>query len=221
MFEKVLFVEDHQATNRGIIEMLRERFDFNDLQEEGYCDKAFNRIRLALSQNEPYELLLTDFYFSQDHVAQQITSGLELIRKARQAQPNLKIIVNSREDNPVKVNTLFKDEGIQAFVCKGRDSLRELETAIREVYHNRTYVSPQIKLNVANNVFELDDFDRRILNYLADGHTKKEISEKLKKEAISPNSESSIDKKISRLFDGFGAKNTSQLLVKLVREGKI
>jgi DNA-binding NarL/FixJ family response regulator len=221
MFEKVLLVEDYQDTNRGIVEMLHERFDFDALQEELYCDKAFNRIRVALAQNKPYDLLLTDFYFNEDHVAQQIKSGLDLIRKVREVQPSLKIIVNSREDNPVKVNGLFKDQGIQAFVCKGRDSLRELETAIREVYHNRTYVSPQIKLNVANNVFELDDFDRRILNYLADGLTKKEISEKLKKEAISPNSESSIDKKISRLFDGFGAKNTSQLLVKLVREGKI
>ena len=99
--------------------------------------------------------------------------------------------------------------------------MSELVKAIQEVYHNRTFVSPQISLNVSNNVFELDEFDIMILKDLADGLTKKEISERLKQRNITPNSESTIDKRISRLYDEYEAKNTTNLLFKLAKEGKI
>ncbi|MDC6364007.1 MULTISPECIES: DNA-binding response regulator [Flavobacteriaceae] len=221
MFKKVLIAEDFQDTNRGIVEAIRNKLDIPMIQEELYCDKAYNRLKLAHVQNEPYDLLITDFFFTEDHVERKLTSGQELIRAARSVQPDLKIIVNSMVDNPAKVNALFKEENIHAYVCKGRNSLAELVNAIQEVYHNRTFVSPRISLNVTNNVFELDEFDRMILKDLADGLTKKEISEKLKQQNITPNSESTIDKKVSKLFDEFGAKNTHHLIAKLVREGKI
>lgn len=221
MFKKVLIVEDFQDTNQGIVETLRNEFNIPVIQEEFYCDKAFNRLKLALAQNESFELLLTDLLFKKDHVDQKLTSGLELIRAVRDIQPDIKIIVNSMEDNPAKVNTLFKEENINAYVCKGRHGLSELVKAIQEVYHNRTFVSPQISLNVSDNVFELDEFDILILKDLADGLTKKEISERLKQKNITPNSESTIDKRVSKLFDEFGAKNTNHLLAKLIRKDRI
>lgn len=221
MFKKVLIAEDFQDTNQGIVETLRTQCNIPVIQEELYCDKAYNRLKLSQSQNEPFDLLITDLFFKKDHVDRRLTSGLELIRAAREIQPDLKVIVNSMEDNPAKVNPLFKDENINAYVCKGRHGLSELVKAIQEVCHNRTYVSPQISLNVSDNVFELDEFDIMILKDLADGLTKKEISERLKQQNITPNSESTIDKRVSRLFDEFGAKNTNHLLAKLIRKDKI
>ncbi|WP_431163279.1 DNA-binding response regulator [Flagellimonas beolgyonensis] len=221
MFKKVLIAEDFQDTNQGIVETLRTQCNIPVIQEELYCDKAYNRLKLSQSQNEPFDLLITDLFFKKDHVDRRLTSGLELIRAAREIQPDLKVIVNSMEDNPAKVNPLFKDENINAYVCKGRHGLSELVKAIQEVYHNRTYVSPQISLNVSDNVFELDEFDIMILKDLANGLTKKEISERLKQQNITPNSESTIDKRVSRLFDEFGAKNTNHLLAKLIRKDKI
>ncbi len=221
MFKKVLLAEDFQDTNLGIVDTLKTKLHIQEIREELYCDKALNRLKGAHSNNSPFELLITDLHFKEDHVERKITSGVELIRAARKLQPNLKVIVNSMEDNPVKINPLFKEENIDAYVCKGRHSLEELVKAIQEVYHNRTYYSPQINLNVSNNVFELDQFDLDILKDLANGLTKKEISEKLKSQNISPNSESTIDKKVSRLFDEFGAKNTNHLIAKLIKLGKI
>ena len=221
MFRKVLLAEDFQDTNLGIVDTLKTKLHIQEIQEELYCDKALNRIKGAQSNSSPFELLITDLHFKEDHVERKITSGVELIREARKLQPNLKVIVNSMEDNPVKINPLFKEEKIDAYVCKGRHGLEELVKAIQEVYHNRTYYSPQINLNVSNNVFELDQFDLDILKDLANGLTKKEISEKLKNQNISPNSESTIDKKVSRLFDEFGAKNTNHLIAKLIKLGKI
>ena len=221
MFKKVLIAEDFQDTNQGIADTLRDKLHIPMIQEELYCDKAYNRLKLAQSQNEPFDLLITDYYFKEDHVERKLTSGLELIKAIRSVQPNLKIIVNSMVDNPAKINILFKEENINAYVCKGRHGLTELVKAVQEVYHNRTFVSPQINLNVSDNMFELDEFDIRILQDLADGLTKKEISEKLKQQNIFPNSESTIDKRVSKLFDEFGAKNTNHLLAKLIRKDKI
>lgn len=221
MFEKVLIAEDFQDTNLGIVGTLQEKLHIAEVQEELYCDKAFTRIKVAHADEQPFELLVTDLHFKQDHVTRNITSGIELIETARALQPNLKVIVNSMEDNPMKINSLFKEQKIDGYVCKGRHGLTELVCALQEVYHNRTYYSPQINLNVADNVIQLDDFDLNILNGLADGLTKKEVSQKFKKEHISPSSESTIDKRISRLYDEYGAKNTTNLLFKLVKDGKI
>lgn len=221
MFKKVLIAEDFQDTNMGIVDTLQERLAIAEVQEELYCDKAVTRLRVAQTDKKPFELLVTDLHFKKDHVTQKINSGIELIQAARALQPGLKVIVNSMEDNPIKINAFFKEQQIDGYVCKGRHGMTELVTAVQEVYHNRTYYSPQINLNVTDNVLELDDFDLSILKELSEGLTKKEVSEKFKKENISPSSESTIDKRISRLYDEYGAKNTTSLLFKLVKEGKI
>ncbi|CAZ96343.1 response regulator transcription factor [Zobellia galactanivorans] len=221
MFKKILIAEDFQDTNKGIVNALENRLQIEEIQEELYCDKAYNRFKLAFNEGEPYELLITDLSFKEGPAARKLTSGQALIKAVRDIDPNIKVIVNSMIDNPVEINPLFTDLKINAYVCKGRNGLNELVTAIQEAYQNRTYVSPQINLNSANTIFELDKYDRMILQDLAEGLTKKEISEKLKRQNISPNSESTIDKKVSRLFDAFGAKNIQHLIAKLIKEGRI
>nr|WP_298994860.1 DNA-binding response regulator [uncultured Allomuricauda sp.] len=221
MFKKVVLVEDFQGENQGIAETLTEKLAIEELQSEFYCDKAFNRLKVALKKNEPYELMVTDLFFEKDHVDRKLTSGRELIKLARAQQPGLKIIIHSMENNPIYVNALFKEHKINGYVCKGRRGMVELVNAVNEVFHNRTFVSPQLNLTAANNTVELDAFDRAILKELANGLTKKEISAKFKKENRTPNSESTIDKRISKLYDEYKAKNTTSLLFKLAKEGKI
>ncbi|WP_298501826.1 DNA-binding response regulator [uncultured Maribacter sp.] len=221
MFKKVILAEDFQGENHGIAETLHEKLAIEELQNELYCDKVFTRLKVALKNNAPFELLVTDLFFEEDHIDRKITSGRELIKAARALQPNLKIIVHSMENNPLQINTLFKEHKINGYVCKGRNGMIELVNAINEVFHNRTYVSPQVNLTAANNTIELDDFDRSILKELANGLTKKEVSDKFKRENKTPNSESTIDKRISKLYDEYETKNTTSLLFKLAKEGKI
>ncbi|WP_289038489.1 DNA-binding response regulator [uncultured Zobellia sp.] len=221
MFKKILIAEDFQDTNKGIVNALENRLEVEDIQEELYCDKAYNRFKVAFQNGEPYELLITDLSFKEGPVERKLTSGQSLIEAIRAVDPNIKVIVNSMVDDPAEINPLFTDQQINGYVCKGRNGLNELIMAIQEVSQHRTYVSPQINLNGGNALFELDKYDLMILQDLAEGFTKKEISEKLKSQNISPNSESTIDKKVSRLFDAFGAKNTHHLIAKLIKQGRI
>ena len=221
MFKKVLIAEDFQDTNAGIVSVLSNKLDIHELQEELYCDKAFNRIKVAHSNGAPFELLITDLFFKENHVGRKLTSGVDLIKAVKAIQPSIKIIVNSMEENPSKVKSLFKEQNIDGYVCKGRHSLNELIAAILDVYQNNIYLSPQINMTSNQNVIELDEFDVSILTELANGLSKKEIAEKFKQNNITPNSESTIDKRVSKLFDDFGAKNTTQLIAILTRDGLI
>ncbi len=221
MFKKILIAEDFQDTNKGIVNALESRLQIDFIQEELYCDKAYNRFKVAYKKGQPYDLLITDLTFNEDHVARRLTSGKELIDAVRSIDKDIKVIVNSMIENPPEINPLFAEQKINGYVCKGRNSLNDLINAIQEAYQNRTFVSPQLNLNTANSVFEMDKYDLMILKDLADGYTKKEISENLKKQNISPNSESTIDKKVSKLFDEFGAKNTHHLIAKLIKQGKL
>ena len=51
-----------------------------------------------------------------------------------------------------------------------------------------------------------------LLEDLAQGLTKKEIATKLKQKKIKPNSESMIDKRVTKLFDEFKARNSTHLV---------
>jgi DNA-binding NarL/FixJ family response regulator len=221
MFKKILIAEDFQDTNTGIANTLSNKLNISGIQEELYCDKAYNRLKFAHLNNEPFELLITDLHFKESHISRKLSSGKELINAVKLIQPSIKIIVNSMEDNPSKIRMLFEEQKIDGYVCKGRHSLDELAAALVDIHLNKTYVSPQINLTATDNLVELDDFDIIVLKELAEGLSKKEIAIKFKKYNITPSSESTIDKRVSKLFDNFGAKNTTQLIAILTRDGLI
>lgn len=65
MFKKILIAEDFQDTNKGIANALENRFQIEQLQEELYCDKAYNRFKSAFTENEPFDLVITDLSFKE------------------------------------------------------------------------------------------------------------------------------------------------------------
>ncbi|WP_394747096.1 response regulator [Spongiimicrobium salis] len=218
MFKKVLIAEDFQATHQGIQKLMSE-LGIDEVQEETYCDTAYNRLMVAYNQGIPYEVLITDLRFKESHVEQKLSSGNALIEAIRKAQPQIKILVYSMRDNLTEIQMLFEKSKIDAYVCKGRQGLKELKEGILDVYHGNTYCSPQINRYKQNNAIQLDDFDMRVLRQLAGGHSKRDIVAQLKKEKITPNSESMLDKRVSKLFDDFEAKNTTHLIAILTRNG--
>ncbi|MHA7056764.1 DNA-binding response regulator [Aquimarina sp. M1] len=222
MFKKVIVAEDFGSTNQGIVQTLDEKLKIPTIAKEQYCDKAFNRIKIAQENNIPFELLITDISFKETPlIDRKYTSGIELIDAIQPIQPNIKIIVYSMDDNPTKIKSLFKRQKINGYVCKGRYGLKELVKAVQCTYDNEKYISPNVDQALHNNTFELDNFDLLILKELADGLNKKEIVEKLKSNKISPNSESTIEKRINRLSEHFEAKNTTNLIAKLIKKGHL
>ncbi len=213
MFKKVIIAEDFEEFNLAVKQTLTD-FNIVNFQHAKYCDDAFLKIRKAIQDNQPYDLLISDLSFKKDHREVKIISGDELIQKVREIQPNIKIIAYSIEDKSPRIKSLFDNSEIDAFVLKGRNSIEELKKAINIIStSNQKFISPEVAsaLQEKNN-YEIDDVDIQILKHLSAGTSQDEIIEIFKKSDIKPNSKSAVEKRLSKLKDFFKANNTVHLV---------
>ena len=213
MFKKVIIAEDLDAISLGIEQVLKD-LDILDFQHSKFCDEAFLKIRAAIHQNAPYDLLISDLSFKTDHREVKITSGDELVQKVRELQPEIKIIAYSVEDKNYRIKSLFDHAEIDAFVLKGLNSIEELKKAIHITStSDQKFISPEVAsaLQEKNN-FEIDDLDIQILKHLSSGTPQDEIIQIFKDLGIKPNSKSAMEKRLSKLKDFFKANNTIQLI---------
>lgn len=212
MFKKVLVAEDMDSINHAVASVLRE-FNIKKVEHAQYCDKAWLLSKKAMMEEEPFDLLICDLSFKKDHRNEKITSGRELIALLKHENPNLKIVVNSIEDHPQTVKTLWDSGNIEGYVCKDRNGMKDLKEAIIKVSSGEKYNSAGIEqaLN-QDNLLMLSDFEINILNYISHGFTQDEIQDKLKEKRISPNSKSAIEKRLKELRDQFNARTTPHLI---------
>jgi two-component system capsular synthesis response regulator RcsB len=213
MFKKVIIAEDLDAMNLGIQQVLKD-LNIVDFQHSKFCDEAFLKIRKAIQDNEPYDLLISDLSFKTDHRKANIISGDELVQKVRTLQPDIKIIAYSVEDKSYRIKSLFDHAGIDGFVSKGLNSIEELKKAIHVIStSDQKFISPEVAsaLQEKNN-YEIDDVDIQILKHLSLGTSQDEIIEIFKTSDIRPNSKSAIEKRLAKLKDFFKANNTIHLV---------
>ncbi len=212
MFKKVLVSEDLVSIITSIHNVLKTAGVIH-IEQTQYCDEAYVKLINAYKNKEPYDLLITDLSFKPDHRKSKIASGEELIKTIKTKIPDLKIIIFSIEDRPAKIEKLFYETGVNAFVCKGRSGLKELDQALTEVYNGSSYLSPSVVKNTKPEaLFELNPLDIKLLQLLAQGLSQTQISQEFKKQNLIPGSLSAIEKQINRLRTNFGAKNTIHLI---------
>ena len=212
MFKKVLVSDDLGSINQGVLSTLN-KLGIHDVQQVQYCDDAYLKIKKAILDNAPFDLLITDLSFVTDYREQKFPSGEDLIIALKQDYPDLKIIVYSVEDRLQKVRLLMQKHHTEAYVCKGRRGLLELEKAINLVSDDKNYLSPQLEHALNNkNDLEIDDYDVELVKLLSQGLSQDEISSHLKEKNISPSSLSSIEKRLNKLRIQFKANNAIHLV---------
>nr|WP_288834945.1 response regulator [uncultured Flavobacterium sp.] len=214
MFKKVLIAEDLDSISQSIIHTLEE-LSIDDIQHVKYCDDAHIRIKKALAEKKPFDLLISDLSFKQDHRENKLINGEELIAAAKKTQPNIKTIVFSIEDKSFKIKSLFNILKIDAYVIKGRNSIKELEKAINRIYNNETGILlPEINTNTSTekSIIEIESYDISLLKSLSKGLIINEITAEFKKSGIVPNGNSSIEKRLNKLKTYFKANNNVHLI---------
>jgi len=213
MFKKILVSEDIDSISFGLISILQKNYP-SEIRTTKYCDDALLKVKAALHENKPYDLLITDLSFKDDYRDIKLSSGEELIEAVRREQPWLKIIVYSIDDKPYRIKSLFDTQKINAFVAKGRDSSTEIIEAMDIVHDtDTTYTSPQLS-HIARDmaILEIDEDDIILLKHLSDGLTQPEISDLLKYAGKTSSSTSSIEKRINKLKIYFKSNNTIHLI---------
>ncbi|WP_300436622.1 response regulator [Christiangramia sp.] len=220
MFKKVLVAEDMDSINHAVASILNE-LNIAEVAHAQYCDKAWLLAKKAAQDHKPFDLLICDLSFKQDHREEKLKSGKELIAALKSEDPGLKIIVNSIEDHPQMVKDLWESGNIDAYVCKDRHGLIELKEAILHLNNGETYNSPSIeKILKQNNVLTLNDFEISIVTHLANGFTQDQIEQELKSQNIKPSSKSAIEKRLKELREEFSA-NTNPHLIGIMKDLKL
>jgi two-component system capsular synthesis response regulator RcsB len=213
MFKKVLIAEDHESVSISVQKTLADLNISHDIKNNVYyCDDALNRIKKALRDQEPYELLITDLSFDDD-IPQQITNGADLIKAARSVQPDLKILIFSIENRPAVVNSLAAELHFDAYVPKARHDAKDLKLAIETIWTGKTYISKNLKqVPKPQETFEFNDFDKIIISLLATGTSQKNIPAYLQNNNLKPSGLSSVEKRLNAIRNALNISNNEQLI---------
>lgn len=212
MFERVLIAEDQESTSISV------RKTIEDLKIVAsdyvfYCDDAFARIQKALKTGRPYDLLITDLSFEEDHHVQKIIDGSALIKAAKDEQPGLKVLVFSAEGKSAVIDVLIKDLGIDGYVRKARHDAKELKLALEAIAQGKKYFPAQMKvLMKERNTYDFTSYDTTIIALLAGGVKQKEIPKHLDDQNIKPSGLSSIEKRLNLIREVMSFSTNEQLI---------
>lgn len=212
MFEKILIAEDHESSSISVQKTL-EDLHITNADYVYYCDDALAKIQKSIRENNPYDLLITDLSFDEDHREQNIKNGTELIQKIRELQPSIKVIVFSAQHKSGIIDTLFTQYKINGYVRKARNDSKELKKSIASVFINENYLSLDLKQEVKKlNSYEFTAYDINIVSLLAKGILQKNIPDHLKAKGITPNGLSSVEKKLNSLKEDLQVTSNEQLI---------
>ncbi|HOD09820.1 MAG TPA: response regulator, partial [Flavobacterium sp.] len=86
MYKKVLIAEDFDSINIAVKQTL-ENLGVQEIDYAKYCDDAILKLKKALQDNQPFDLLISDLSFVEDYREVTIASGEELIQAIKEIQP--------------------------------------------------------------------------------------------------------------------------------------
>lgn len=212
MYKKVLIAEDFDSINIAVKQTLEE-MGVQEIHYAKYCDDALLKFKKALQENQPFTLVISDLSFVEDYHKVTLASGEALIQAIKEIQPEIDVLVYSIEDKPYVIRTLFEEAQINGYVKKGRNSISQLKTAIETLLYGKIFLSPELSYALQDKTAkEIDDYDITLLSHLANGIAIEEMEAFFKQLNITPNSKSTIEKRVAKLKDYFKAKNNVQLI---------
>jgi len=212
MFKKVLIAEDHEHANISVRKTLDD-IGISKREFRTYCDDALALVQIAIRQDQPFDLLITDLSFDEDSNKQELAGGKELIKAVKAVQPDLKIIVFSLENNINLVDELFDDLHIDAFVRKARYDVDDLKRAIDAAANNKKYRSADlVRRKRIENSYDFKAFDIQILTLLCAGTPQKNIPAYLNENNIKPSGLSSVEKRLNAIKTSLNISSNEQLI---------
>lgn len=209
---RVLLVDDHLVLRQGLRSLLSQ---YPDLLVVGETGDEADAIDLAASL-QPDVVLLDIRLGRQD--------GLELARRLRRLQPELRIIILTAYDDETFLLQAAQ-AGVHGYLLKSA-SAEVLAEAIRAVHAGERRLAPALadkaykQLETACRTFSkyrfgLTDQDIRLLSLIASGATVRDIARSLYL------SERSVKRKIRDILAKMGVANRAQAVAEAVRLGLV
>ena len=175
---KILIVDDHPLTRRGMAELIGQQVDLSICGEAGDADQAL----AAVAALKPH-LVLAD-------VALPGKPGLELIKDVKSLHPDVLILVVSMHDESLYAERALR-AGARGYLMKNEGG-EKLIAAIRQVLAGKVYVSETMSAKILD-VFSgrrhrgddttmggLTDREFEVFQFIGQGLTTREIGERLR-----------------------------------------
>jgi two-component system, NarL family, invasion response regulator UvrY len=130
---RIMIVDDHEVVRLGYAALLRASSLYEIEAEASSVTQAYAMLQAAEQINSLPDLMITDLNLGG-------VSGLELIAKAKERFPGLKILALSMHENGALVQRAL-DLGAQGYFCKSSKP-GGLKEAIEVIAAGRTYIDP-------------------------------------------------------------------------------
>jgi DNA-binding NarL/FixJ family response regulator len=187
---RILIVDDHVIVRQGIAQLVNREPDLDVCQEAGDADSA-----IAVLRETQVDLAIVD-------ISLPGTSGIELVKLMRDAQPQLPVLVMSMHDEALYSDRAFSEK---------------LLAAIRKILNGGVYVSDRMQTVMVQRflnsgvdetvsfIDNLTDREFEILRMIGQGLTVAEIADKLGRSAKT------VEAHRANLREKLGLKRAAEL----------
>ena len=200
---RILIVDDHVIVRQGIAQLVNREPDLDVCEEAGDADSA-----MALLHKTTVDLAIVD-------ISLPGTSGIELVKLMREAQPQLPVLVMSMHDESLYSDRAFR-AGAKGYVMK-QEATEKLLAAIRKILNGGVYVSDRMQTVMVQRflnsgvdetvsfIDNLTDREFEILRMIGQGLTVAEIADKLGRSAKT------VEAHRANLREKLGLKRAAEL----------
>ena len=164
---KILIVDDHQITTRGLLYSLGEVGDFEVVTTTD-CDDAFQLIK-ASEKSAPFQILFTDLSFDNNTKETKLNGGEALIKAIRTNGIEIKVVVITGRTEIYRGYNVISSLKPNAYLLKSYCDAEEIGIAIQKILENEYYYSYKIYQKIMRTKIaqiKLDDVAIQILKEL-------------------------------------------------------
>jgi two-component system response regulator DevR len=207
---RVFLLDDHEVVRRGLHELLTVEDDLDVVGEAGTAAQALARIPAVRPDVAVLDVRLPD------------GSGVEVCREIRSQLPDVRcLMLTSYADDEALFDAIMA--GAAGYVLKDIRG-NDLVTAIREVASGKSLLDPQATARVLERLRNgqpkdtrlagLTEQERRILEYIGEGLTNRQIGEQMHL------AEKTVKNYVSSLLAKLGMERRTQAAAYIARIGE-
>lgn len=213
---KVILADDHELVRHGLKMVLE-----TDPEIKLIAEATDGQETLELIEKEEPDVLIVD-------IRMPLMNGLEVTRKVKKANPNMKVLVLTMHDDSEYILKSL-EYGADGYLLKDTNK-NEFIKAVHLVYNGQKYYSGDISSTIVNSYlnvaarggeiatrkqdnYQLTKRESEILRMIYDGVPNKDIAEKLGKSIRT------IETHRFNIMKKLEVNNITELLKKVEREG--
>lgn len=203
---KLFIVDDHKMIREGLKSFLAEQVDFEIVAEAENGIDCLNQLEAI----KP-DVVLTDLNMPE-------MDGLELTKNIKEKYPDIKVIALTMMGESQHIKQMLSD-GAMGYLLKDC-SEEELIKAIKNVYNDGTYYSPEVTNIILNNIRKIKPVASKVVAEMPLTEREKEVlylilKEKSNKEIADDLfvSVRTVDAHKRNLLDKTGSKNVAGLVL--------